>query len=81
MGKTLTIVLRYVDSHVRRRTLTKGKDNLPSEQFLADCLDVWKTRPVLESREPVSRYDRVNLSLRTPLHLWIESEYNEEGGH
>jgi len=59
----------------------QGENHLPPEQFLADCLDVWQTRPVLKRGEPVSRYYGVDLSLCSLLNLWIEGERDEEGGH
>ena len=80
MGHTLKNMMRYADPH-RRQSRTLRRNHLPPEQLLAECLDVWKARLILESWKPVSRYDGVNLSLRAPLHLWIEGERNEEGGH
>lgn len=70
----------YVETHHGRGTRTLRRYHLPPEQLLAECLDVWKTRLVLESGEPISRYDGVNLSLRMLLRFWIEGERNEEGG-
>jgi hypothetical protein len=81
MRETLKELLRYVDTHHRRATRTQGENHLPPEQLLADCLNVRKTRPVLESGKPVSRYHGVNLGSRSLLHLWIEGESDEEGGH
>lgn len=70
----------YVSTHHGRGTRTLRRHHLPPEQLLAECLNVGKTRLILESREPISRYDGVNLSLRMLLRFWIEGECNEEGG-
>jgi hypothetical protein len=80
MGESFEI-MRYVDLFRWKVTRTQGEINLPPEELLADCLNVWEARPVLKSGKPVSRYHGVNLSLCSLLHLWVECERNEKGAH
>jgi len=59
---------------------TERDHGMPSEDFLAESVDVWQVWAILKAGETTHINDRIKLRLSLTLGIWVKDHSKHEGG-
>lgn len=62
---------RWTTRHVMWNTLTRWYYDIPSHDFLNDCLDVWKVGSISKRSHSIRTYDGIDLRLGFSLNVGV----------